>query len=641
LPTINIHVADRQFIPAVPPAIFDILLEIVFYLRGIRMKRSLILKVTLAAVMGLSLSACQKEFQSSDQSGITNSSSDGAQSSSADDSSSSDDSGSSSSDDSNSSSTSSAGSSSSTGGSGSSTSSTSSSSSSSSGGSSSVAQSSSSSPQLNAGDVDQLIEGTGHACAITVNGRMRCWGQHAFGNLGQDNDKSYGMWGTPMATKDIVTGGAVEHAAVGTMQTCFKLKSGPSKCFGSNGGRQLGYGMNPPVAWPTNFDFVGDEAGEMAKLPALNLPHPVKKFAIGREFICALLTNGKVKCWGDNKYGQLGVGHTNAIINTAEAPDLNFGGQSVTDIAAGGQTACAVLANGSVKCWGRNQFGQLGLGHKNNLGGSSDSTPNNIPDLNFGSDKIRSISLGTFSGCAVTTTNKARCWGYNVRGVLGYNRPFTTGLVAFADSENWVKIDQEKMNKALGIKNTKVAATKKPAAGRKIASADVNLPAAESIGDNAGEGPGPALNLGGDVKSVSVSAEYACAHLANNSVKCWGENSWGQLGYGSKVSQVAHQIFNDPGQYNHNGKFPFQPDASKAVTVQFGDAVSGKPGVVKTVGVGNFGGGRTCVLFDVGVVRCFGLIFKSSDMNYIGGSISSMFPDNRDPVATQLNLNVF
>ena len=82
---------------------------------------------------------------------------------------------------------------------------------------------------------------------------------------------------------------------------------------------------------------------------------------------CALLHDGAVKCWGRNDTGQLGIGDTsnrgdqpNEMGDNLPAVDLGTGNTAIA-ISAGLQT-CALLDNQAVKCWGLNNFGQLGLG---------------------------------------------------------------------------------------------------------------------------------------------------------------------------------------------------------------------------------------------------------------------------------------
>jgi alpha-tubulin suppressor-like RCC1 family protein len=87
----------------------------------------------------------------------------------------------------------------------------------------------------------------------------------------------------------------------------------------------------------------------------------------GFAHTCALLEDRTVRCWGSNLSGQLGDGTTDARLNpvsvlasgTAGASPVVLGG--VTQIAAGDSHTCALLEDGTVRCWGRNVDGRLGV----------------------------------------------------------------------------------------------------------------------------------------------------------------------------------------------------------------------------------------------------------------------------------------
>ena len=98
--------------------------------------------------------------------------------------------------------------------------------------------------------------------------------------------------------------------------------------------------------------------------------------AAGVYHSCALLDNASVKCWGLNYYGQLGIDNTTDMGNTsgsmAQLTGINLGtGRTATAIAAGNNHNCALLDNASVKCWGNNNFGQLGIDNNTRMGDNS------------------------------------------------------------------------------------------------------------------------------------------------------------------------------------------------------------------------------------------------------------------------------
>src|SRR5205814_1376766 len=135
----------------------------------------------------------------------------------------------------------------------------------------------------------------------------------------------------------------------------------------------------------------------------------------GERYSCALLANGTAKCWGDNFYGELGNG-----TNTSSSIPVVVSGltNAVAITAGGGGHACALLANGTAKCWGENEFGELGNGRTGpQMCGSfaCSTTPVLVSGLTSGSV----LTAGGGHSCAVLTNGTARCWGLNTYGQLG------------------------------------------------------------------------------------------------------------------------------------------------------------------------------------------------------------------------------
>ena len=118
-----------------------------------------------------------------------------------------------------------------------------------------------------------------------------------------------------------------------------------------------------------------DSSGEMASLSVVNLGtgRTATAIATGYYHSCAKLNNGDLKCWGWNSLGQLGIGNTeNMGDNSSEMSQLtgiNLGtGRTAISIAARSYHTCALLDDGSVKCWGRNNFGDLGIDNTTDMG---------------------------------------------------------------------------------------------------------------------------------------------------------------------------------------------------------------------------------------------------------------------------------
>jgi alpha-tubulin suppressor-like RCC1 family protein len=123
-------------------------------------------------------------------------------------------------------------------------------------------------------------------------------------------------------------------------------------------------------------------------------------------------TSGGAKCWGYNQYGQIGDGTNSARTTPVNVSGLTSG---VASISTGANHTCAVTTSGGAKCWGYNLYGQLGDGTITDR-----STPGDVSGLTSGvaafTDQIG--ALGDYT-CAMTTSGGAKCWGYNLYGQLG------------------------------------------------------------------------------------------------------------------------------------------------------------------------------------------------------------------------------
>eukprot|EP00798_Chlamydomonas_sp_ICE-L_P010787 gene10787-16932_t len=129
---------------------------------------------------------------------------------------------------------------------------------------------------------------------------------------------------------------------------------------------------------------------------------------------CAILDNGVLKCWGRNNMGQVGnrMMSSTQVLNTGDSlPAVNLGtGRTAKAISCGRDTSCAILDNGNVKCWGESEFGELGQG---NFVAKSDPG-NSMPVVKLGTGRTAtSISVGYYNVCAILDNGNVKCWGKN------------------------------------------------------------------------------------------------------------------------------------------------------------------------------------------------------------------------------------
>src|SRR5919204_569140 len=140
-------------------------------------------------------------------------------------------------------------------------------------------------------------------------------------------------------------------------------------------------------------------------------PLQATKIAAGDQHTCAITDSGGAKCWGDNEFGQLGDGTRTNRSAPVAVSGLDSG---VSALAGGYGHTCALVTGGGAKCWGLNSppFGSGQLGD----GTSTDRrTPVDVVGLASG---VSTITLGGHHTCALAGGG-VKCWGFNPQGQLG------------------------------------------------------------------------------------------------------------------------------------------------------------------------------------------------------------------------------
>lgn len=278
-----------------------------------------------------------------------------------------------------------------------------------------------------------IAAGSMHTCALLNDGAVKCWGLNSGGQLGlgdtQNRGDGPGEMGELLPDVQLGAGRTAVAIAAGASHTCALLDNGQVKCWGVNWAGQLGLGDTE------NRGGASSEMGDM--LPAVDLGsgQVAVAIAVGSGHTCALLQSGQVKCWGLNLSGQLGVpslqtnlGDTPGEMGDA-LPTVDLGtGKTAAAISAGHEHMCALLTDGSAKCWGQNWYGQLGLGNTDGHGDKPGTMGDALPAVDLGPGAIvASIDVRSYRTCASLVDGRVKCWGHNDYGELGLGDKLTRG----------------------------------------------------------------------------------------------------------------------------------------------------------------------------------------------------------------------
>jgi alpha-tubulin suppressor-like RCC1 family protein len=368
----------------------------------------------------------------------------------------------------------------------------------------------------------QIDAGENDTCAVLPGGGLSCWGYNAENELGNGNTETVGDDETPASVGPLNFGGGrtVTAVSAGTYHTCALLDDGTVRCWGYGFDGRLGYGNTSNVSSPASVGPVDLGPGRTAVA-----------ISAGGGHTCAIRDDGSVLCWGYGFEGELGYNSPSSLgdVSTpgSHAP-VDLGGVKAKAISAGELHTCAILVDGTVRCWGFGVYGQLGYGDPLNVGdGGTDPSPASGPPVYLGTNRTAvAISAGASDTCALLDNGRVLCWGFGGQGQLGYGNTANVGATGLPGLQTPVDL------------------------GGRMATA------------------------------ISAGDDHTCAILDNGSAWCWGDGSYGELGYG-----------------NTNNVGDAQSPAS-AGPVDLG------PG--RTAVAISSGGAHTCALLDNGSVRCWG-----------------------------------
>ncbi len=348
-----------------------------------------------------------------------------------------------------------------------------------------------------------------------------------------------------------------EQVTASNHWSCNLRANGGVKCWGEAATGQLGQG--------NTFDK-GDDANEMgALLLAI-------RFGAGRSarrtevsntssvtdgHACVILDDASLKCWGNNSNGQLGYGTTdnrgdNPNEMNANIPAIGLGaGRSAKRVAVGNLHTCAILDNNTLKCWGSNFYGQLGLGlvggsKANDLGDGANEMDDNLSIVNLGAGlTAKEVIAGEDFTCVLRSNNTVVCWGRSNEGQLGNGGMLTLGTSAAHMGDNLVAVNFGTGRYALSL-DAGVTHSCAVLDNDELKCWGGNSNGKLGLGDSANRGDGggemgdslPAVDLGSGARARKVTAggEHTCVILSGNDVKCWGLALNGQLGSEDEIT---------------------------------------------------------------------------------------------------------
>ncbi len=405
-------------------------------------------------------------------------------------------------------------------------------------------------------------------------------------------DHEQGEPQAPRAALEVIT------IAAGDYHTCALFNDQRVRCWGANWFGQLGYGNTDQVAGEDAISIL--EAGPVPLPPDVG----VSVLATGGQHTCVVTTDDDARCWGSNYTGQLGLGHTKNVgdeLTPDEFPPINLAGPAIT-IAAGGRHSCATVLGGRIRCWGANESGQLGLAHTDTVG--DDEAPYQSGGIVLERGWMVELVGGAEHTCARGYNGSVYCWGSALRGQLGQATQKPIGDDEFPSVAGPVSVSADGLITQIAAGSDHTCALLDDGSVRCWGDntyGQLGYGHTDTIGDDEPPKYVSAVDVGGPVTQVAAGSYHTCALLESGNVRCWGNGDYGQLGYGNTQEIGDDEL---PSQVGY---------------VQLGGAVS-----QLTAGFLH-----TCALLQSGDVRCWGWNLYGQ----LGYSFPGRLGDNELPTA--------
>ena len=256
---------------------------------------------------------------------------------------------------------------------------------------------------------------------------------------------------------------------------------------------------------------------------ACDLPCRFAAVAVGRGSTYALRPNHRLYAWGRGDLGQLGSGSS----TDSAIPILVTASDRWRHLAAGATHVCSVVTGNELYCWGSNAKGQLGLG---------DLAQRNTPTRLDSAIPFDQVAAEGQSTCAIDRDGALYCWGDNAAGQLGL------GVEASTEVAMPRRVGAESDWTAIALGSGYGCGIRAPGT---LHCWGTNSSARLGVGSNDGtlvERAPTRIGTDADWRSVNLGSEHACAIKADATVHCWGDNSHGQLGTGTRVGATTPTV---------------------------------------------------------------------------------------------------
>lgn len=362
----------------------------------------------------------------------------------------------------------------------------------------------------------QLSAGANHTCGVTSDNRAYCWGYNYFGQLGNGSNTGpelcFAQFNVPCSTRPVAVTGGLRFFQVGAGQnfSCGLTTDSLAYCWGNNQNGQLGDGSGTDHLTPI----------------AVAGGRRFRQLRLGLDQACAIDLNGIAFCWGANFSGQVGDG-TNTVRFT---PVRVAGGLHWRQLSGGNSYTCGVTTDNRAYCWGNNGNGQIG-----------DSTKTTVrlrPTAVVGGLLFRQIDAGWSHTCAVSTSNLAYCWGFGGFGQLG-NGGHSQARVWPAAVGGMRPFDHVNAggNHSCGVTLSGVGYCWGSNQDGQLGSGS-NIGPETCVGFACSTRP---VRVAGGLSLAQVSAGYqhTCGRTSAGKIWCWGDNTYGQLGDGTRTDRAA------------------------------------------------------------------------------------------------------